>query len=141
MQRFCPTLESVKAPADAVPLAEAALQLSQAVQNDELVVRETDLDAVQTYLKTQKNGTLHLELVTADGNTTADFPITYGRTRLGEFIVAWSTDSIKDAMTNGSTSLLTAEGERFFFDDVRELYYDETKAFMVCRPVFPAASP
>ena len=135
MQRFRPSLEQTLAPAEPLPLDEAAEQLSRAVQNDELVIRETDLDAVPTYLRTQKQGMLHLEMVATEGHTTADFPVTYGRTRLGEFIIAWTNDSIMEAMTNGQTFLQLADGEAVYFDDVRELYYDETKAFMVCRKV------
>lgn len=138
MQRFRPSLEPVQGPADTVPLAEAAAHLSKAVQGDPLEVRETDLDAVQTYLRTQKEGTLHLELGDTNGASSAAFPVTYGRTKLGEFIIAWSNDSIKDAMTNGMTFLEMGPNEHVFFDDVRELYYDETKAFMVCRPLVHA---
>lgn len=138
MRRFSPTVGDAAVAGEPVPLEDAAASLSKVVQEaDYVAVRETDLDVVQMYLKSQKDGILHIEMTSAEDRTRADFPISYGRTRMGEFIIPWSTPTIADAMTNGFTYLSApVEGgtEKVYFDDVRELYFDDTKAFMVCRP-------
>jgi hypothetical protein len=137
MRRFSPSVGTPVVAGEPVPLEDAAASLSKVVQEaDYVAVRETDLDAVQVYLKSQKEGMLHIEMISADDKTTADFPVTYGRTKMGEYIIPWSTPTIADAMTNGFTHLtVKVEGgeELVYFDDVRELYFDDTKAFMVCR--------
>lgn len=133
MQRFRPSLAQVEAPTEAAPLDEVASQLRRVRDSDDLTVRETDLDAVQTYLQTQQEGVLHLTLDGLDGPVSTDFPVTYGRTRIGDIIIAWTNDSIKEAMLTPQTYLTLSDGSRACFTDVRELYYDETKAFMVCR--------
>ena len=138
MRRLSPTVSDATIAGEPVPLEDAAYSLSKVVQEaDYVAVRETDLDVVQVYMKSQKEGMLHLEITYAEDRTTADFPVTYGRTKMGEFIIPWSTPTIADAMTNGLTylkALVEGGTELVYFDDVRELYFDDTKAFMVCRP-------
>lgn len=134
MARFNPAIAPPTAAADQVPLEDAAANIQRAVQGQDYVAfRETDLDAVKTYLKTQKQGNLHLALASVDGTNTADFPIAYGRTTMGEFLIPWNSSNIADAMTDPETYLTTEEGEAVYFSDMRELHYDDTKAFMVCQ--------
>jgi hypothetical protein len=71
--------------------------------------------------------------------TTADFSITYGRTAIGDYIIPWRSESIRQEMTNGMTYLTVEDPpgalkNRVFFKDTREIYYGDTKAFMVCSP-------
>lgn len=99
-----------------------------------VVVRETDLQVFNQYVETSQKGMLHLAVVSdvePSGLTTTDIEITYGKTKMGELIIAWHTESIEDLLTDGN-SYLEAEGVRIFFNSVRELYFGNIKAFMVC---------
>jgi hypothetical protein len=134
MARFSPVISPRPAVTDQVPLEDAAATIQRAVQGEDYVAfRETDLDAVKTYLKTQKQGTLHLTTASAEGAVAADFPVAYGRTTMGEFLIPWNSPNIADAMTDPETYLITEEGEEVHFSDMRELHYDDMKAFMVCQ--------
>ena len=141
LQRFSPGLELPAAPVDALPLTDAAARLTRVVQEGEdIVIQETDLDAVSIYLKTQRQGVLHIELSGAPDYAVADFPVMYGRTKLGEYIIAWGSTNIADVMVHPETYLmvypetyLLIDSEKVYFEDVRELYFNDTKAFMVCR--------
>lgn len=111
------------------PLDEAAALVADALQSEGYVLmRETDLEVVRQYVDTAQRASLHLEL--EDGSYT-DVDVTFGFTPIGEYIIAWRSESIKDAMTNGRTYLLE-HGVRVFFKDVRELFFGDQKAFMVC---------
>ena len=104
-------------------------------------VKETDLEVLQHYLKTQKSGTLHFELLEG---TSENFEISYGLTPFGEYIIPWTDSDISDAMTNGLTYLeipdacndagVVLSTKRVAIHTVRELYYGDIKAFMVCAP-------
>jgi len=99
-----------------------------------VVVRETDLQVFNQYVETSRRGTLHLAVesdVEPTGLTATDIEITYGKTKMGEYIIAWHSESIEDLLTDGN-SYLEAEDCRIFFQSVRELYFGNTKAFMVC---------
>lgn len=109
-------------PTDVVESLEAALQSEGLV-----IERVTDIDVTKQYLGTTKVGTLHVEI---EGEV-ADFPIPYGRTPMGEYIIPWRGDNVTSEMTNGLTYLRTDGGD-IFFSSVRDFFFGETKAFMVC---------
>ena len=121
-------------------MEEAAAAIEQVLQSDVFVLtRETDLEMFRQYMKTQTVGSLHVEIAANPNEplglevTVADVTVTYGRTTIGEYIILWRTESIRDEMTNGMTYL--QEGaSRIFFKDVREVFYGDAKAFMVCSP-------
>ncbi len=95
-----------------------------------ILTRETDLHVLDQYLHTQKTALLHVE--TADEEDThAEFSVVYGKTPIGAFIFPWQGDSLRPEMSNGRTYLL-AEGVRYFFSEVREVFYGSVKAFMIC---------
>jgi hypothetical protein len=130
MRRFSPVLDEAEtdAPAD---LETAARLVELALQSEQYVfIRETDLEVLHQYAMTTESGVLHVET----DSETVDVPVVYGRTPIGEFIVPWKSESIKELMTNGLTYLVTATAQRVFFHDVRELHYGTHKAFMVCVP-------
>jgi len=121
---------------------EAAAAIEEVLQSESFVLtRETDLEIFRQYMKTQTVGNLHVEIpVDPEAPlglevTTADFQITFGKTAIGEFIIPWRSESIRQEMTNGMTYLLEQGVHapyRVFFKDTREVYYGDTKAFMVC---------
>jgi hypothetical protein len=133
IKRFSVTLDpdaKVESPKE---LEHAAQIIANAMEEaGYTTVRETDLDILRQYLDTAADGTLRLEVT---GSEPVDVEVTYGMTKTGEYIIAWNSESIEDALTNGVTFLWTERDHRqVFFKDVRELWYGEKKAFMVCVP-------
>jgi hypothetical protein len=131
MKRWSPNLEKEASAGEPLELDMAASIIEQALQSEEyVIVRETDLEVVRQYATTTRTGVLHMEI---DELQQGDAEVTYGKTKLGEYIIAWQSDSIEDLLTNG-LSYLVEDGHRVFFKNVRELYFGERKAFMVCTP-------
>lgn len=96
---------------------------------DQVVSRYTELDVLQGYLTTKKRGKLHI----VSDYESADLDTSFGRNKAGDYIIPWSSDSIEDMMTNGETFL--KDGNRkVFFSEVREVFYGDRKAFIVCAP-------
>lgn len=125
-------------PEQPTTMEEAAAAIEHVLQSDSFVLtRETDLHLLRQYLKTQESGALHVEIPVNPEEplglevTTADFLVSYGKTSIGEYILPWRTESIALEMTNGMT-YLEVSGRKVFFKDVREAYYGDMKAFMVC---------
>ena len=116
-------------------------QIADLIQNalegeDQVKISETDLDVLTRFLdpKHQREGTL----VVRSGDQKSTSKVLYCVTPLGEFAIPWVSESISDLMTNGQTYLRfkTCEGENEHvkFIDVREVFFGDRKAFMVCAP-------
>lgn len=104
------------------------------------LVRETDVDIVRRYFTTQQVGRLVL-MTDGDPPQSTIFEVAYGRTLTGEIIFPWRGDSVANLMTNGWTHLLvehTVKGlkvlQAIYFCDVKEAYFGDMKAFMICQP-------
>lgn len=131
MKRFSSTIDPEAEPEEPKSLEEAVKLIDDALQSEQYVlVRETDLEIVRQYAETVRTTALHVEV---DDGMKSDMDVTYGKTPIGEYIIAWKSESIRDMMTNGLTYLVE-EGAHVFFKDVRELFFGEQKAFMVCVP-------
>jgi hypothetical protein len=129
MKRFSPVIPGDAVVEELKDLDTAVTIIATALESEGyVVVRETDLEVFHQYVETSKPGTLHIE---TDESQT-DIEITYGKTKMGEYIIAWRSESIEDLLTNGR-SYLQAEGNRIFFSGLRELFFGETKAFMVAQ--------
>jgi hypothetical protein len=112
--------------------------IEEALQDEGLVLtRHTDLDAINLFLSTAKTGTLHVVIEAEDGpEQVADIECFYGRTLMGDYIIKWHSDSIEDVMTNGKTHLKDMDDSQdVYFTSVREIFFGETKAFVVCTPL------
>ncbi len=115
-------------------LVELNELLERALQHEGLVtVRETDLEVLKLFMLSQRPGTLHV--VAGDGE--ADIPVMYAQNtnapdRL-EYIIPFTSESIVNEMTNGETYLRDAQNCQYYFSDVRELFFGDVKAFMVCQ--------
>lgn len=130
MKRFSPVIDREAEVGEPVNLELASRLVADALEREEYVlVRETDLEVMRQYASSSATGVLHIE---SDGDITS-FAVTFGRTKLGDYIIAWKGESIKELMTNGTTFLLY-NMEEIYFQDVRELFFGEQKAFMVCKP-------
>jgi hypothetical protein len=79
----------------------------------------------------RSSGTL---VIKVDGSRSS-IPLAFCRTILGEFVIPWKSESIYDLMISGDTYLRYKEDGKTvkaYFTDVREVFFGETKAFMVC---------
>jgi hypothetical protein len=111
-------------------------QVEKALEDHDMVlVRETELEAIQQFVQGNKPGVLHLEV---EGlSTTSESPIRFGKTLLGEYIFPWLGENMMDILVNGRTYLLLENGEKIFFCNCRKLFYGDIKAFIVCTPSPP----
>ena len=106
-------------------------KLDEAIQSSGYVLmRETDLGVVQTYLDSITRGVLHLKMETEE---FSKFEVYFGRNAAGELIIPWRSDSITDLLTDGE-SFLKVDKEKIYFSNARELFYGTHKAFIVCMP-------
>jgi len=120
--------------ADPSDVQDFVQQIETALQDEDMVlVRETDLEALHIYLRTAKEGAIRLaneEGVFGDG-----LPIHYALLRTGEYVLPWVGEDITPLLSTVDSYLTTAEGVRVHFGNVRELFYGEVKAFAVCTPI------
>jgi hypothetical protein len=119
--------------ADPPPMTAGAAiqQLQRALEEEQVVlVPETDLDALQQYLKTMRMGIIRL--VSTKEDPEFDVPVMYGVLTNGDFIIPYGSENIEELLTNGLTYLVV-DGMAFFFSSIRELYFGETKTFLACR--------
>ena len=95
------------------------------------LLRETELDVLQRFLATMRPAVLHLF-----AETSRDVLIRtmIGKQYTGEYIIPWSADSIVAWLTNGETYLEIEDEAPIYFSAVREAFYGENKAFVVCTP-------
>lgn len=132
MKRFSPSIDQEAEVEEPKELELAAKIIADALESaDYTLVRETDLECLRQYTDTATEGMMHIEVLEV---APVDFPVTYGKTPTGEYIIAWKSESIGDALTNGMTYLKAEHGKHVFFKDVRELWFGEHKAFMLCVP-------
>lgn len=125
-------------PPDEVPVETpeaVATIIEEALQSEGLVLtRETDLEVLRDYTESNRRAVLHLEL--QDGTAKSDVEVTVGQTKGGDYIIPCLGESIMELMTNGASYLMdpNIKGEnKVFFDSVRDLFFGNVRAFMVCR--------
>jgi hypothetical protein len=132
MKRFSPFIDRAAEAEAPKELEQAAKIVADALEAQEYtLIRETDLDILQQYVESHLEGMLHVEVV--EEKLPAEFAVTYCVSKTGEYVIAWTGESIEDVLTNGMTYLRTGVRE-VFFEDARELWYGEKKAFVVCMP-------
>ena len=88
-------------------------------------IRDTDLDIIKTWMKDQRKGRLviHGEAI----------PVTFCTLLTGEYAIPWMGETISSTLLDGE-SHLKLKRRKVYFRDVREVYFGEVKAFMVCSP-------
>ncbi len=115
-------------PEEAIEAIEEAMTSA-----DQVEVRVTDLDILKYYLKTRKDGKLH---VVAEHGAKGTYPVVFGtidRTSHKDYIIPWRSQSIEELLTNGESYLLD-DKKKVYFSSVSELYFNDQKAFMVLTP-------
>lgn len=124
-------IDPTKIPEETLGIEYAVGRIDEALQDEAFVkIKETDLAVLEQYQHTKTELTLHLE---DDTGQSAEIPVEVGRLRTGEFVFPWASDGIEEVMINGLTFLQVGD-RKVMFEDVRELFFGDNKAFMVCSP-------
>lgn len=127
----CELDEEVDTTVSATDIAEEILE---AIESGEAVeMRSTDLDIIHQYLASRERAKLHI-LKDDGSNKTVGLSVEYCLTKLGEYVIPWTSDPIHEQLLDPSTYLKPVGKDRVYFIDVRELFYDDRKAFIVCTP-------
>jgi hypothetical protein len=124
-------------PEEAEPITDPQVlvdRLREVIESREAVeLRDTDLDIVRQYLAKREKGKLHVPNPEESGKTVP-LPVEFCRTVLGEYVIPWTSESIRDLLTDEQTYLKVVGRPRIQFQEVRELFYDRQRAFVVCTP-------
>lgn len=124
----------IKEAEQTITATEVCERILEAVESKAAVeMRHTDLDVVRDYLETRRSARLHVPNPEEPGKTLS-IPMEFCETRLGEIVLPWSSDAIADMIVHEQTYLKPTGEARIYFADVRELFYGEHKAFMICTP-------
>jgi hypothetical protein len=125
-------LDDVGQPQDFESPEEVVECLREAIESHEAVeTRDTDLDIARQYLAHREKAKLHVPSP-EDPEKTIPIPIDFCITRSGEYVLPWRGENIEDLLMNPDTFLKPAGRPRVYFSDVRELFYDRKKVFVVC---------
>ena len=140
LQRWMqPGLDNVAASSSegVVVSAESIAQamLEAMTDGDAVELRSTDMDIVREYLAHSRKAKLHVPNPEPGGRETIGIPVQYCLTKMGEVVIPWTSEAINDTLLDPVTYLKPVGQDRIYFADVRELFYGEHKAFMVCEPV------
>jgi hypothetical protein len=98
-------------------------------------IRETDLDILPEYTATRQSGKLHLVIrsLNTEVLNEGDIKITFGRTKRGDYIIPWTAEAITEYMVDPDSYLQDGR-RRIRFKNVHEVWYGESKTFMVATP-------
>jgi hypothetical protein len=137
MRRWGLHIELPEVSATPKTLEEVSSRIQDALESEGYVlVRETDLTVLEQYTQTAARGLVHLVFDDDDANPQdTTFPVSFGRTPLNEYILPWTSATIADVLVNGMTHLIDGQ-QHVYFKEVRELFFGDTKAFMICTPSF-----
>lgn len=106
--------------------------IREALDSGETVeLRRTDLDLAKEWLKDHRKGRLYM--VPTGSTKPVSISIDYHKTRMGDYVIPWTSDSIFNLMV-AETTYLVVDGKKIHFSDVEELFYGDSKAFMLCAP-------
>ena len=139
LRRWGFPIPEAKTPAASISDADAAVQaLREVIESEEAVaIKQTDMDILKQYTSSMKKGRLHLTVKDLRGEeiNRGNFEVTFGRAYpSGDYIIPWDNESIEEFMLDGDTYLQDGK-RRIRFNTVRELFFGDTKAFMICAPV------
>lgn len=110
---------------------KTAEMLRMALDSDAVTeLRDTDLDIVKFYLENKQRARLYLP----EGGDASYVEVFYCLTSLGEIVIPWQGENIRDLLLDNQSYLKPPGGAPVYFADVRDLYFGETKAFIVCQP-------
>lgn len=105
---------------------------------EQVRLQSTDLDILRYWMDKSNQQRGQIVIVDARVNTKATKTVLFALRRHGartQFILPWISENITEILTNGHTYLrYDADGQnkKVFFTDVEEMYFGDTKAFLVC---------
>lgn len=117
---------------DATTPEEAADGIREVIESaGNVEIRNTDLDVLRRFMHARQEGRMYMK----DPSTgqRGNFKVDFCLTKLGEYVFPWRGESIMDLMLGGN-AYLKVDDKRIYFMDVRELFFGDHKAFMVCEP-------
>lgn len=123
--------ENIEPLLSAVGIANA--MLDAVTSEDAVELRSTDLDIVRNYLDNRQRGRLHVPNPEAPGKTVG-ISVDYCVTTMGEVVIPWTSEGISDSLLDPESYLKPIGRDRIYFEDIRELFHGEHKAFLVCVP-------
>lgn len=103
--------------------------IERAIQDDE-GIKETDLEAYRQYRKTQVPALIYLSV----NHEIHVLDIIVGFTARRELMIPWwgkFGEDVNDVLTNGQTHIEIGD-EELYPQSVSELFYGDTKVFLVC---------
>lgn len=129
-------LTDAEAHPEKYPTHKAVLKrIREAVFSEDAVeMRQTDLDLAKEWEKDHSSCRLYVP-VPEERSKVVGINIEYHRTKMGDYIIPWTTDSIYDLMLDEETHLRVPGVGKVYFMNVEELFYGAEKAFMICTPV------
>lgn len=103
-------------------------------EGEEELIKDTDLDIVAHYVRGQEKGRLYVATVKNGKPSTTYVDVHFYKTKLGEYVLPWRDENLRDLLLDPTTYLKPTGGERVYFADVRDLYFGEQRTFVVCSP-------
>lgn len=102
---------------------------------DQVRLQDTDLDVLRRFLdpEYQREG----RLTVRDDKTRSTFKVIFCRTPMGEYVVPWKSEAVRDMIIDGEGVLRYEEDGKkheVYLTDVRDLFFGDHRAFMVCTP-------
>lgn len=108
--------------------------IQKALESVDMVqIRDTDLDAARAFLTSRQKGKLHLPSPEDEGKVIP-VSVEFCITELGEYLLPWKSEGVQSLLADRRTYLKPVGKQRVSFDDVRELFFGDQKAFLVCTP-------
>lgn len=113
---------------DAIRLIRDALE-----GRDQVQIQESDLDLLRRFLDPvhQRMG----KLTVKDGGNKTTIEVPFCTTLMGEYVLPWKSEGVRDMMTLGESTLRYEEDgvtKTVYLMDVRESYFGNQRTFMVC---------
>lgn len=115
-------------------MEDVITRIQEALEGSDVVaMRDTDLDAARQFLVSRKRGKLHVPVHEEDDKIIS-LAVDYCVTNMGEYLMPWKSEGIQSLLTDKRTYLKPLDKPRVYFSDVRELFFGDQKAFLVCTP-------
>lgn len=111
--------------------------IQEALESEEQSrLQSTELDLLKWFLQPQNQRKGRLVLIDPRMGTRASKTVTFCVDAKGRYAIPWTSESIKDLMTNEHSYLSYKDEDgknlRVFFMDLEDIYFGDVKAFMTC---------
>lgn len=119
---------------DVLDTAEEVIEcLRDAIESDDNVkLRDTDLDVLSHYLRNQQQGSL--VVFDPSINRRRRVAVTYAVLPNDHYVIPWKDESIREALLDERSYLRTTSAKHVRFEDIEELFFGGVKAFISARP-------